>query len=92
MTIRRARLYQAILGVSKKAMAIQVRWAVVIICSYLLLFSEAASSFQLKIHGLVLLYILSNIELYFLDEKLFGLEAEVNKIEFNHNKKLDNKS
>lgn len=52
-------------------MALRIRWLLIIICSYLLLFSGAGTFFSTKIHAFILLYILSNIELYFIDDELF---------------------
>jgi len=57
----------------KKVTIIRLRWPVVLICSYLLLFSKtewfAESPFAT---GLVVAYLLSNAALYFLREQLFG--------------------
>lgn len=71
MMIEGARLSQSLLEAPKKAIAIKLRWMVIIVCSYLLLSSDVVSTFSIKIHGFILLYILSNIELCFIDEKLF---------------------
>ncbi|MGH7766921.1 MAG: sensor histidine kinase [Candidatus Binatia bacterium] len=59
------------LDLPKKATLIRVRWPFTILCSCLLLYSENGSLSLLAIHGFVLLYLLSNCVLYFLDERLF---------------------
>lgn len=55
----------------KKLTIIRLRWLVVIICSYLLLFSHSPLLDPLIIHGFVLFYLLSNALLYFIDERNF---------------------
>jgi signal transduction histidine kinase len=59
------------LDLPKKATLIRVRWPFTILCSCLLLYSENGSLSLLALHGFVLLYLLSNCVLYFLDERLF---------------------
>jgi signal transduction histidine kinase len=59
------------LDVPKKATLIRVRWPFAIVCSYLLLYSESAWISPAAVYGFVLLYLLSNSVLYFVDERLF---------------------
>ena len=63
--------YTGYLEVPEKTTVLIARCVVILICSYLLLFSEAGSSFPFKIHSFILLYILSNVELYLIDEEIF---------------------
>lgn len=60
-----------IFDVPKKVMIIRLRWPVVIICSYLLLFSREGWLDPLLVSAL-LFYVLSNAALYLIDEKLFS--------------------
>ena len=61
-----------IFEVPKKLMVIRLRWLVVIICSYLLLYSQGESFGPSSAYSsFILLYILSNTALYLVDEKLF---------------------
>ena len=60
-----------IFAVPKKTAIIRLRWPVVIICSYLLLYSRGGSLDPIMIYGL-LFYVLSNAALYLVDEKLFS--------------------
>lgn len=62
----------AILDVPKKTAIIRLRWPVVIICSYLLLYSRGGRLDPIMLHGFLLLYVLSNAALYWVDEKLFS--------------------
>ncbi|MBI3060054.1 MAG: sensor domain-containing diguanylate cyclase [Deltaproteobacteria bacterium] len=55
----------------KKAMIIRLRWPVVIICSYLLLFSTEGWLDPVAAYAL-LFYMLSNTALYLVDEELFS--------------------
>jgi signal transduction histidine kinase len=59
------------LDVPKKATLIRVRWPFTIVCSYLLLYSESSWLSPAAVYGFVLLYLLSNSVLYFIDERLF---------------------
>lgn len=60
-----------IFAVPKKTAIIRLRWPVVIICSYLLLFSRGGAFDPVMVYGL-LLYVLSNAALYLVDEKVFS--------------------
>jgi len=60
-----------IFDVPKKITVIRLRWLVIIICSYLLLFSPGAWLSAGAVHGFILLYVLTNAVLYFLDDSLF---------------------
>ncbi len=54
----------------EKAMVIRVRWPLVILCSYLVLYSQSFPSE--KVIAFVLFYIFSNGVLYFVKDQLFG--------------------
>ena len=58
--------------VQKKITVIRLRWLVVIICSYLLLLSEGTWLSSASVRGFILIYILTNIALYFVEEELFN--------------------
>ena len=60
-----------IFEVAKKITVIRLRWLVVIICSYLLLSSQSTWFSLNTVHGLILLYLLTNVALYFVEERLF---------------------
>lgn len=62
---------QGIFDVSRKSTVIGLRWPVVIVCAYLLLFSPSPWLSPTTSHFLLLLYILSNAVLHRLDERLF---------------------
>lgn len=62
----------AILGLPRKTAIIRLRWPVVIICSYLLLYSRNGRLEPLMVHGFLLLYVLSNAALYWVEEELFS--------------------
>lgn len=62
----------AILEVPKKTAIIRLRWPVVILCSYLLLYSRNGRLDPIMIHGFLLLYVLSNAALYWVDDKIFS--------------------
>lgn len=51
--------------------AISVRWAVVLVCSYLLFFFPKEWAPSIAIQGFIILYLLSNAGLYFTPERLF---------------------
>ena len=55
----------------KKIMAIRLRWLLIIICSYLLIYSAGATISPSVVHNLVLGYMLTNAALYWVPEKLF---------------------
>jgi signal transduction histidine kinase len=65
------RLWSWTLDVPKKATLIRVRWPFTIVCSYLLLYSESPWLSPAVVYGFVLLYLLSNSVLYFIDERFF---------------------
>ena len=54
-----------------KQTIIQLRWLVVIVSAYMLIFPEQRLLGPVLIHGFALLYLLSNAALYFLAERLF---------------------
>lgn len=56
---------------SKKTTIIQLRWLVVLISSYLLVFTYETWLAPVAIWGIVLFYLMTNASLYFVDEKLF---------------------
>jgi signal transduction histidine kinase len=60
-----------VLHLPRKTTVIQLRWPVVIISAYLLLTSHKELPAATLVHGLLILYILSNVVLQFLDERLF---------------------
>jgi len=60
-----------ILEAARKITVIRVRWLVVIICSYLLLSSQNAWVSLTVVHGLILFYLLTNVSLYFVSDRLF---------------------
>ena len=60
-----------VLDVPKKITVIRLRWLVIIICSYLLLFSSGTWLGAGAVQGFILLYVLTNAVLYFLDDSLF---------------------
>ena len=60
-----------IFDVPRKTAIIRLRWPVVIICSYLLLFSRGGWFDPLMVFGL-LFYVLSNTALYLVDERWFS--------------------
>ncbi len=60
-----------IFKLSKKLMAIRLRWLVVITCSFLLLFSQDSTLTPSTAYSFILLYIFSNAALYWIDERMF---------------------
>ena len=60
-----------ILDAPKKTTVIRLRWPVVLICSYLLIHSQGEWFPVAILHSFLILYIMSNGVLYFVDEKLF---------------------
>jgi len=60
-----------IFDVPKKITVIRLRWLLIIICSYLLLSSEETWLSPNSIHGFILVYILTNVAFYFVEESLF---------------------
>jgi diguanylate cyclase (GGDEF)-like protein len=62
---------KTILDSPRKITVIRLRWLVVIICAYLLLFSPDPLLKPIALHGVVLGYLLTGIVLYFLPDRLF---------------------
>ncbi|KRT67947.1 MAG: histidine kinase [candidate division NC10 bacterium CSP1-5] len=62
---------EGIFEVSRKSTVIGLRWPVVIVCAYLLLYSPSPWLSPTTSHFLLLLYVLSNAVLHRLDERLF---------------------
>lgn len=60
-----------VLDVPKKLTVIRLRWLLVIICSYLLLSSQTTWLAPTFVHAFILVYIATNLALYFVDESLF---------------------
>ena len=60
-----------IFEVPKKITVIRLRWLVVIICSYLLLTSQGTWLAPASVHGFILIYVLSNFVLYWIEDRLF---------------------
>ncbi len=58
-------------GMPLKPSVILIRWPVVIICSYLLLYPSEQYLPELFFQAFILLYVASNVALYFVDEKGF---------------------
>ena len=58
-------------AMSIKASVVLVRWPVVIICSYLLLYPSSHVIPQSVLHGFILAYIASNVVLYFVSDERF---------------------
>ena len=56
-----------ILEIPKKLMAIRLRWLVVITCSFLLLYSQDQTLAPSTAYSFILLYILSNATLYWVN-------------------------
>ena len=60
-----------IFELAKKITVIRLRWLVVIICSYLLLASQSTWFSLTTIHGVILFYLLTNVALYFVEDRFF---------------------
>lgn len=60
-----------IFDVPKKVTVIRLRWLLVIICSYLLVSSQATWLALSYVHGFIMFYILSTVALYFVKASLF---------------------
>ncbi len=60
-----------IFEVPKKITVIRLRWLVVIICSYLLISSEETWLSPTSVHAFILIYVLSNFVLYWVEDRLF---------------------
>ena len=59
-------------GMPVKASVVLIRWPVVIICAYLLLYPSSHVIPQSVLHTLILFYIASNVVLYFVSEERFA--------------------
>jgi signal transduction histidine kinase len=59
------------LGLPLKPSIILIRWPVVIICSYLLFHPSTRYLPESFFHAFILLYVISNVALYFLDDEWF---------------------
>ena len=59
-------------GMPVKASVVLIRWPVVIICAYLLLYPSSHVIPQSVLHALILFYIASNVVLYFVSEERFA--------------------
>lgn len=64
--------FVAVFALPKKSTIINLRWPLVILCSYLILFSWGGWFDPFMAHGFLLFYILSNVTLYMVDEELFA--------------------
>jgi signal transduction histidine kinase len=62
---------EGVFDISRKQTVIALRWPVVIVCAYLLLYSPSPWLSATTAHFLLLLYILSNAVLHRFDERLF---------------------
>ncbi|OGQ82466.1 MAG: hypothetical protein A3F90_08740 [Deltaproteobacteria bacterium RIFCSPLOWO2_12_FULL_60_19] len=60
-----------ILDAPRKMTVIRIRWPLIIICSYLLLFSQLRWVTPATTHAFLVVYLLSNCALYFVDERRF---------------------
>jgi diguanylate cyclase (GGDEF)-like protein len=66
-----ARFAKAVLDIPKKQTIIRLRWLVITIASYLLLFTDETLLSTNFIHAFVLVYVATNLSLYGLDAKSF---------------------
>ena len=64
-------VFSSVLAAQKKPTIIRLRWLVVTIGCYILLHSAASLLPQDALHVFVLIYVLSNAALHFVDQKLF---------------------
>jgi diguanylate cyclase (GGDEF)-like protein len=62
---------QIVFDTPNKHTIIRLRWLVVIVCSYMLILSQETLLGSTVVHGFVLIYLLTNATLYFLDERFF---------------------
>jgi signal transduction histidine kinase len=62
-------------GMPVKASVVLIRWPVVIICAYLLLYPSSQVIPQSLLHTLILFYIGSNVALYFVSEQRFACRS-----------------
>ena len=63
--------FDFLFGVSAKRTVILIRWPVVLICSYLLLYPSTQAVAPLLVYPFILLYIASNVALGYLGEARF---------------------
>ena len=56
---------------ARKKTVIELRWPLVLLCSYLLLYSAGARLSAEHVHALIGFYLLTNVTLYFVAEELF---------------------
>lgn len=62
-----------VFSVAKKTTVIQLRWPLVILCAYLLLYSPAVSFTPVQTEALLIFYLLTNATLYFVADEYFDL-------------------
>lgn len=62
----------AIFESARKITIIRLRWPLVILCSYLLLYAPADSLTTAQAHGLLLFYLFTNATLYFVEDDRFS--------------------
>ncbi len=62
----------AIFESARKITIIRLRWPLVILCSYLLLYAPADSLTTVQAHGLLLFYLFTNATLYFVEDDRFS--------------------
>lgn len=67
----RSRGLDTLFEAAKKATVIQLRWPLVILCSYLLLFSSGSWLSRGQIEFAIVFYLLTNATLYFVGDELF---------------------
>jgi signal transduction histidine kinase len=60
------------LGMPIKASVVLIRWPVVIVCAYLLLYPSFHYIPQPVLYGFILVYVVSNVVLYFIDDEYFS--------------------
>lgn len=70
-TFSHSLIFKSTFEAAKKPTIIRLRWLVITIASYLLLFSEKALIGENFIHAVVLFYILTNVSLFVVDENRF---------------------
>jgi len=61
-----------ITGELNKETVIRIRWPFVIMCSYLLIYSNGGWIAPVEVHALLLFYLMTNATLYFVEDKLFN--------------------
>lgn len=63
--------FDALFEVARKNTVIQLRWPLVILCSYLLLYSPSSALAPGQTHAFLIFYLFSNATLYFVSEERF---------------------